>query len=184
MSAPGVAAPIGASPSPAASPGGRTILLTGVVVAVVAFVVALVFVWVALSHPAVYPGGPTIQGSALAVSPPIGTSSAGHHWYNFSAESVSGGLRLDNMVFQVQTPSGAVVPAAAGWTLQILGNANAFSGPYTYSTLNQSWSSTASTGVTSGDTISLNSGASVLRGDEFVVLGAGSFQGSISVSIP
>jgi hypothetical protein len=184
MGATGVTEESGSNPDSRASRGGRRLLLVGVAVAVALIIIAGTFLWVVLLHPSSTPGVPPIQGPGFAVSPPAEIDSGGHHWYNFSVQSAITGIELQNLVFQVQTPNGGVIPAAAGWTLQILGTSGGGLGGYTYSALNESWTSSSTTAVTSGDTISLDSGLSVLGGDNFLILGAGAYQGSISVAIP
>ena len=104
--------------------------------------------------------------------------------YNFSPQSVSGGLKLDDKVFQIQTSGGAIVPAGSDWKVEILGITGTPIGNDTYSLQNESWYATASTPLASGETISLESAGTVLNGNNLDVLGKGPYQGSVSVEIP
>lgn len=120
----------------------------------------------------------------MVVGPPAETHAGGSHWHNFSLQSVSGGLKLDDMVFQIQTSGGAIVPAGADWKVEILGMTGTLIGNDTYSLQNESWYATASTPLASGETISLESAGTVLNGNNLDVLGEGPYQGAVSVEIP
>lgn len=173
----------GAIPPPASDRTSRPIARTATVVAlgVVAVVAVL---WVVLSYPLPSQGGPGIQGPYLVVGPPAETHAGGSHSYNFSPQSVSGGLKLDDKVFQIQTSGRAIVPAGSDWKVEILGITGTPIGNDTYSLQNESWYATASTPLASGETISLESAGTVLNGNNLDVLGKGPYQGSVSVEIP
>jgi len=102
------------------------------------------------------------------------------HWYNFSVQASSGGLRLNDLSFQVQTPSGSVV-ATTGWHLYAVNLTEAVVGVYTWSS--GSWSSGGSTLLSTQETIVLETTTS-LSGDHLVVIGGGGFQGTVSTTIP
>lgn len=121
-------------------------------------------------------------GTAWALSPPKETNLSGQWWYNFSSQSATAGMVLDNVQFQVQTAGAGVVTPTTSWTLTVLGiEGNAVG---TYSMTEGVWTSGGNVALTSGMAISLHSGSTRLSGDNFVVYGVGAFQGTISVSIP
>jgi flagellin-like protein len=126
--------------------------------------------------------GNTPLGTALALGTPLEASKATNNWYNFSVQSAGGGLILNNLQFQVQTPTGGIVPATGSWTLTVLGLTGTSVG--TYSMTTNSWTAGGTTAVSSQQQIALNAVSTPLSGDTLVVIGSGSFQGSISVSIP
>jgi flagellin-like protein len=131
--------------------------------------------------------GNTPLGTALALNTPgesvTGAGATTNHWYNFSVGAASTGLTLGSMQFQVQTSSGAIVPAAAGWTLNVFGLTGTVVG--TYSMASNSWTAGSTVQASSQDIVSLNAiQATTLSGDTFVVIGTGSYQGTISVSMP
>ena len=130
--------------------------------------------------------GNTPIGTSLALNKPNEASKGATNWYNFSVASAGGGLLLNNLVFQVQGPGGTiVVTTAAGWTLNVLGLTGSTIGTYAITSATPSWTLGGTTPVSSSQTIVLTSpAATLLNGDTLVVVGAGSFSGSISVSIP
>ena len=126
--------------------------------------------------------GNTPLGTALALGAPRESSNAVTNWYNFSIQSAGGGLVLNNLNFQILGPTGSIV-ATAGFTLNVVGITGSAVGTYAFATA--TWTSGGTTVVSSQQSIVLTSpAASSLSGDKLVVLGAGSFSGSISVSIP
>ena len=134
--------------------------------------------------------GNTPLGTSLAVQTPIETqpSAASLHYYNFSIQSAGGGLILNNLVFQIQNPGGSIVTTvAAGWALNVLGITGATIGTYAITAASPSWTLGGTTAVSSQMTIALTSptgAANNLSGDHLVIVGAGTFSGSISVNIP
>ena len=131
--------------------------------------------------------GNTPLGTSLALNTPgeasKGAGATTNNWYNFSVQAAGGGLILNNLQFQVQTPSGQIVTAGASWTLNVLGLTGTTVG--TYSFASSSWTVGGTTQVTSQQLVSLNAvGATGLSGDSLIVIGTGSFQGSIAVAIP
>jgi len=126
--------------------------------------------------------GNTPLGSTLAVSPPKEASKATNNWYNFTVQSAGGALILNNLNFQVQTSSGGIVPATGSWTFSVLGISGAVVGTYTPST--GVWASGGTVSCVSGQSFVLNAVSSPLSGDVLIISGSGSYQGSISVSIP
>jgi hypothetical protein len=140
--------------------------------------------------PIVQPGGPcegcTIPptGTSLALGAPTEQSAGPNIWYNFTVQSAGGGITLGNLAFQVVTATGAIVPPGASWSLVVLGLSGTWVG--TYSLGAGTWVSGGGEEITSGQTVVLDTGSTSLsgQGDVLNVIGAGSFQGSISVSIP
>jgi len=131
--------------------------------------------------------GNTPLGTALALNTPgeavTGAGAATNHWYNFSVGAASSGLTLGSMQFQVQTPSGQIVAAGGSWTLNVYGLTGTVVG--TYSLASNSWTLGSTIGASSQQIISLNAiQAASLSGDTFIVIGTGSYQGSISVAMP
>ena len=131
--------------------------------------------------------GNTPLGTALALNTPgensNGAGATTNHWYNFSIGAASTGLTLGSMQFQVQTSSGAIVPAAAAWTLNVYGLTGTSIGVYSLTT--NAWTSGSTVQASSQDIISLNAiQATGLSGDTFIVIGTGTYQGSITTNIP
>jgi len=131
--------------------------------------------------------GNTPLGTALALGTPgeasKGAGATTNNWYNFSVQSAGGGLILNNLQFQVQTPSGQIVTPGGSWTLNVLGITGTVVGTYSLST--NAWTLGGTSVVSSQMLISLNAvGATGLSGDNMIVIGTGSFQGSIQVAIP
>ncbi|HTT35144.1 MAG TPA: archaellin/type IV pilin N-terminal domain-containing protein [Thermoplasmata archaeon] len=126
--------------------------------------------------------GNTPLGTALAVSPPNEGQGGTKYWYNFTIQSASGGLILNNLAFQVKTSSGAVVTPAGLTTVTVSGLSGSTVASYTYATA--VWASGGTLAVSNQQTIIFGSTTSNLSGDTLVILGSGSFSGSISISIP
>jgi len=134
--------------------------------------------------------GNTPLGTALAVQTPVEAqpSAASLHFYNFSIQSAGGGLILNNLIFQVVTPGGTiVVTTAAGWALNVLGITGSVIGTYAITAATPSWTLGGTVLVSSQQTIALTTpaaAASSLSGDKLIIVGTGTFSGSISVNIP
>ena len=133
--------------------------------------------------------GNTPLGTSLALNKPVesskGAGATTNNWYNFSVQSAGGGIVLNNLNFQVVTSTGGIVTPSISWTMNVLNLGGTVVG--TYSFISASWSLGGTTPIVSSQTIVLNAiGATSLssQGDAMNVIGTGSFQGSISVSIP
>jgi hypothetical protein len=126
--------------------------------------------------------GNTPLGTALALAPPSEGSAGTGHWYNFSIQSAGGGLLLNNLAFQVLNPSGGIVSATGLTTVNVFGIAGTSVATYTVATA--VWATGGTLPVTNQMTIIFGSTTANLSGDTFVVLGTGSFSGSIEVAIP
>ncbi|MCI4337367.1 MAG: type IV pilin [Thermoplasmata archaeon] len=127
--------------------------------------------------------GNTPLGTALAMSPANEQQAGANFWYNFSIASASGGLTLSNLAFQVQTSTGGIVTLAGGPTVTVIGLTGSTVGTYTIATA--TWASGGSTAVSNQMQISIKTSSNLeSQGDTLVVLGGGSFSGSISVNIP
>jgi flagellin-like protein len=131
--------------------------------------------------------GNTPLGTALALSAPgeasKGAGATTNWWYNFTVQAAGGALILNNLQFQIQTPSGTIVAAGASWTLNVLNLQGVSIAVYSFTT--NAFTSGGTTLLTSQHTFALNAvGASSINGDSMIVIGTGSFQGSISVAIP
>lgn len=129
--------------------------------------------------------GNTPLGTALAMSPANEQSKAANFWYNFSVQSASGGLTLSNLAFQVQTSTGGIVTLAGapGGAITVIGLTGTTVGSYTIATA--AWSSGGSTAVSNQQQIIIQCTNNLeSQGDVLVVLGSGSFSGSVSVNIP
>lgn len=124
--------------------------------------------------------GNTPLGTALALGSPVEVSKGTNFWYNFSVQSAGGGLQANNLNFQVQGATGAIV-SPTGWTLNVLGLTG--SSVATYSMTTGAWTSGGTTALGSSQQIALDSTVN-LSGDTLIVSGAGSFAGSITVAIP
>jgi len=126
--------------------------------------------------------GNTPLGTSLALGSPGEAAKGTNNWYNFSVQSAGGGLIFNNLNFQVQTASGGIVPAGGSWTMNVLGLTATVVGTYSMST--NAWTAGGTTAVTSQQQFSLNAVSTPLSGDTLIIIGTGSFQGSIAVSIP
>jgi flagellin-like protein len=131
--------------------------------------------------------GNTPIGTALAVAAPkeatAGAGATTNHWYNFSVQSASSGLVMGSMNFQVQTTGAGVVTPLAGWTLNVLGISGTSIAVYSMTT--GTWTTGGTTALNSGDTIVLDAvQAASISGNNWIISGAGSYQGTIAVSIP
>ena len=126
--------------------------------------------------------GNTPLGTSLALAPPSEGSAGTGHWYNFSIQSAGGGLILNNLAFQVKNAAGTVVSPTGLTTVNVFGLSGSTVASYTYATA--VWATGGTLAVTNQMTIIFGSTTVNLSGDTLVVLGSGSFSGSISVSIP
>ena len=127
--------------------------------------------------------GNTPIGTALAVNKPLEASKGTSNWYNFTVASAGGGLLLNNLAFQIQGTGGQIVPAT-GMTLNVLGLTGSTIGTYTIAAATPAWTLGGTTAVSSSMTIVLTTPvATSLSGDTLVVIGSGSFSGSIAVAI-
>jgi len=129
--------------------------------------------------------GNTPLGTALALGTPSESQGgAGNtHFYNFSVQSAGGGIQLSNMQFQVQTAAGTVVTSAGTWSVTAIGVSGASAGVYSFTT--NSWTSGGTTVMNSGQQlVLLTPTATSLSGDNLIVVGTGSYSGTISVAIP
>jgi flagellin-like protein len=123
--------------------------------------------------------GNTPLGTALALSNPNEAAKGPNFWYNFSVQSAGGGITLNSMNFQTVNAAGSIV-TPTGWTMVVLGLTGANVG--TYNLVTGAWTAGGASALTSSMTLVLDATAN-LSGDTLNVVGAGSFQGSISVSI-
>jgi len=126
--------------------------------------------------------GNTPLGTALALGPPSEATAGTGHWYNFSVQSAGGGILLNNLIFQVKTVSGNIVTPAGLTTVNVLGLSGSVVATYTYATA--VWATNGASPVSNQQTLIFGSTTSNLSGDTLVVLGTGSYSGSISVAIP
>ena len=128
-------------------------------------------------------GAKTPIGTELAVAPATESSRGSTNWYNFSIQSAGGGLLLSNLAPKVETTGGAIVALPGSSTLTVIGLTGATVATYSIST--GTWTSGGSTAVSNQQEIILTTPSTTsLSGDMLVILGSGSFSGSISVSIP
>ncbi len=166
---------------------GRRYLRFVLPIAAIWIAAALVVIFVVLPILAPTPVPPSkccIFGTPLALGQPTEESAGLQHWYNFSVESAGGGIDLGNIQFQVVTATGSNVPPTNAWSLSVLSLADAPVGAYSWAAVN--WTTGGGAALSSDQIVVLDSGATNLsdKGDVLDVIGAGSFQGSISVEIP
>jgi hypothetical protein len=121
-------------------------------------------------------------GGYVALSTPTESNHSGSWVYNFSVAAAPSELPLADLGFLVHDQYGANLTPATSSSLTVYGLTGATLA--TYSLVHGAWTSGASTPLSSQQIISLNSGAQSLSGDTFVTIGSGSYQGSVSVSIP
>ena len=129
--------------------------------------------------------GNTPIGTALALGTPSESQggAANAHFYNFTVQSAGGGLVLNSMTFQIQTAAGTIVTAAGTWTGSVINLGGASVGTYSWTT--NTWTAGGTAPLVSGQQIIISTPtATSLSGDHIVVIGGGSFSGTISVSIP
>lgn len=128
--------------------------------------------------------GNTPLGTSLALGTPSEAAKGTNNWYNFTVQSAGGGIILNNIQFQVVTATGSIVTPGGSWTMSALSITGV--SVATYSFASGTWTSGGTTIITSSQTIVLNSVSTSLsaQGDVLNVIGTGSFQGSISVTIP
>ena len=124
--------------------------------------------------------GNTPLGTSLALGKPIENQKGVNFWYNFSVQSAGGGLVMNNMNFAVLTTSNGII-TPTGMTMNVLGLTGTSVATYTMTT--GSWASGSTLAVTTQQTISLDS-PSALSGDNLVISGSGTFQGTVQVAIP
>ena len=123
--------------------------------------------------------GSTPLGSALAV----GQASEGANTYTFAVVSASGGLALNHLQFQVQDHSGGGVALGAGSLLNVTGLAGSNVGKYNLAT--GTWSTGGTLTVSNAMHIVVFSPTALSsQGYSLVILGTGSFSGSVSAAIP
>jgi len=126
--------------------------------------------------------GNTPLGTALAVASANEGQKGTNFWYNFSIESASGGLTLSNLAFQFQTASGGIVTLTAP-TISAIGLTGTTVGTYTVAS--GTWATGGSTLVSNQQQLIFQTTSNLVgQGDVLVVLGSGSFSGSIQATIP
>ena len=161
----------------AVSPIIATILLVAITVVLAAVL------YILISGLTKGPGNTPI-GTALALGSPKEASAGANNYYNFSVQSAGGGILFNNLNFQVINPSGQIVTPTAAWSLTVVNLFGTSVGTYALTGASAgTWTAGGTTALSSSQTICLNA-ASSLSGDKLVVAGAGSYQGSISISIP
>lgn len=126
--------------------------------------------------------GNTPLGSALAVGPASESVNGTANQYVFAIVSASGGLILNNLQFQVQNPSGGVVTLTGG-SIIVTGLTGAGVGTYTLAS--GTWSA--------GGTLTVSNQMHIVvqctnnlnnAGNQLIILGTGSFSGSVAAAIP
>jgi|SRR5579863_3829903 flagellin-like protein len=156
-----------------------TIIATILLVAITVVLAAILYILITGIGKA--PAKPPI-GSELAVAAPTETTHGpANHWYNFSVISAGSGLTLGDVLFQLQTGSGGVIPWPAGTTFTVSNFTAHTIGTYNGAT--GSWSSGGSAPLTSQDTFIVYTAATSLSGDRLVIFGAGSYSGQTAVNI-
>jgi hypothetical protein len=142
--------------------------------------------------------GTTPIGSAFTIGTvneaSSGNGAAQRWYYNASVQSGGGGIVWGNMIFQVQSPSGSVIPI--GPSSVTTTNAASTCNVATYTFATALWTVPATNPcppgavgpsgmVVSGAALQLVSSASLQQGGtQLVAFGQGSFSGSASFSIP
>lgn len=123
--------------------------------------------------------GNTPLGTALAMAPATEQSKGTNFWYNFSVSTASGGLTWSNLVFQFQTSTGGIITLASP-TITVIGLTGANVATYTAGT----WTNGATTVSNQQQLIVQTTTNMQSQGDVLVLLGGGSFSGSITATIP
>lgn len=172
--------------------GGRPVA----VAVVVGFVVAGALVWVILARPTpidcnTQSSGSPPLGPWLAFSSPTERTLGSAHWYNSTAESVGGGLHLDNLGFEFQSAGGLAISPGVAWNLTALSAPGALIGAYSLSGANAGlWYFGGHTELVSQEALSLLTNPENLSGGSWIVNVVGLYAngcpaaGSVSVTIP
>jgi hypothetical protein len=116
-------------------------------------------------------------------------SAGANYWYNFTAESAGGSLRLASLTFLVQTPNGSNVTPGSGWSFEVFNLSGSRIGSYAISGQSAgTWTVGGSQPMLSGQHFSLLATPDRLSGDSLLVRVAGTGQcptsGSVSIAIP
>jgi len=136
----------------------------------------------------------TNLGSSFALVSIHDASAGSNYYYNASVATASAGLVWSDLGFQVHTSSGGTATGPVNVTVT---NAAASCAVAVYGMATSTWTQPTGPGACTSGTLGPNApvqtGASVLllsgsslqsQGDRWVVLGQGSFSGSVSYSIP
>ncbi len=128
------------------------------------------------------PAGQIPLGTVLALGTPSESPTGPTYLYNFSIEFVGGSVFANNLSFQIQTPTGAIVATNGVMALVGLSGVQLAS----YSMPAWAWTSGGMTPVTTADllSLSLTVPSAGISGDQLVVSGSGQFSGSIGEIIP
>ena len=148
---------------------------------VIGLVAAAAVLWVNLNAPGqtacgTAPSGPTPLGGAgwVAFGSPSEQTVGAYHWYNFTSESAGGGLSLDNLNFQVQTPNGSIVTPEVAWNLTVYDMYGSRIGTYSMTGPTAgTWTSGGASRFTSQQSFSLLATPNQLSGDKLAVIGTG-----------
>jgi flagellin-like protein len=124
----------------------------------------------------------TPVSTAFALGTPVAADRSGGNWYNFSVQAAGHGLHWGDLEFQLFASNGAAVVLPAAATITVLNLTGGTVGAYSYGAA--SWVIGATLTVTSQHTLSIYSAAIGLHGDRLVIYGVGTFQGSVSLTIP
>jgi flagellin-like protein len=124
----------------------------------------------------------TPLSTAFALGTPVAANHSGGNWYNFSVQAAGHGLRWGDLQFQLLASNGASVVLPGAATITVLNLTGGLVGAYAYGTA--SWVVGATLTITSQQTLSIYSAGVALHGDRLTIFGAGTFQGSVGLTIP
>jgi hypothetical protein len=166
----------------------RAVVLAGIVVAsfILAGLAYLVFAPSPQSTPCYACGGP---GTSLALNRPLESTSAnGSHLYNFSVVSSGGGLVWSDTGFSLENASGGRIPTTGGgWSVTVYSLGGAVAATYSLGSETPAWTTGGDVLVTATQSVLVVSPAADSlegHGDALLVMGEGTVQGSIAISIP
>jgi hypothetical protein len=134
-------------------------------------------------------GNTPLGGPPLALGTPRETTRGSDHWYNFTVQAAGGGLRLEDLKFEVQTAGGLNATPGADWRLNELAPNGSWLGTYSLTgTTAGTWTSGGTNALAVSQVLSLLAAPEDLSGDTFVVSFVGSGPcpagGSATTAIP
>jgi hypothetical protein len=163
---------------------------------VLAITIIAVVVWAAWPRPTgpdcgISSSGQTPLEGFFAWSNPQEQSVGSDHWYNSSVQSVTGGLLLENLAAQLETPSGLNATLGLGSALTVRNSSGPLAGTYPLAGPGaDTWIVGATNPVSNGQAFDLLSTPASLSGDLWTFYLNGSspdgcpIEGSVTISIP
>ena len=170
--------------------GVSPIIATILLVAITVVLAAVLYI---LISGLVGGGNPVPLGTAWALGAPLEGTAGPNFYYNFSVESASNGIIVNNLIFQIKTTAGTLITgtsvtiiAATGCTVAVYSFSSNSWAPSTLANKCTGSSGSTQASVTApyaaGEVVALLT-TSAVSGDSLVSVGQGHFQGTVTVSI-